>query len=313
MSFNEYWQAEQNRTALREAMVEVRNRSEGAIQKLQAALRKVILLVPVREVPPHHEIGDTVRGANVPLQVMLTRDEHGGQHLTVFTSEQELVATYPAAPPFIGLSFDVLAHLATQAPIVDVVIDRNGGSPVTLPPSLLTSWARPAPVVAGTPPPATPLVAGQAQLTPPPRMVTWQELQALEQVLREQVGLVQAYLFGVMHGAPPPLLTVGLGFTTQPTPETMQLVARAIGKVLGASGVLALDSRLPLMLARQAGAIRFDLDSERVALPPQANSQPASQEGFPSGMEDPLGEPQAEKRLPPAEPPFPPAPPEVQA
>lgn len=261
MSFNDYWQAEQNRKLLREAMVAVRNREEGAIQKLQGTLRNVILLVPVREVPPNHEIGDTVRGANVPLQVMLTRDEQGGQHLVVFTGEQELLATYPAAPPFIGLSFDVLAHLATQAPIADVIIDRNGASPVTVPPSLLSSWARPAPVLSGvsTPTP-TPLVAGQAQLTPPPRMVTWQELRALEQVLREQEDLVQAYLFGVMHGAPPPLLTVGLGFTSQPTPERIQTVARAIGKVLGASGVLALDSRLPMVLARQAGTIRFDFE-----------------------------------------------------
>ncbi len=263
MSFNEYWQAEQNRNTLREAMAAVRQRSDGAIPKLQAALRNVILLVPVREVPPNHEIGDTVRGANVPLQVMLTRDERGGQHLVVFTSEQELVATYPAAPPFIGLSFDVLAHLAAQAPIADVVIDRNGPSAVTIPPSLLTSWARPAPSASGTPAPATPpLVAGQAQLTPPPRMVTWQELRALDAVLREQPELVQAYLFGVMHGTSPSLLTVGLGFTTQPTPEIMQTIARAIGKVLGASGVLALDSRLPLVLARQAGAIRFDLGGE---------------------------------------------------
>lgn len=124
--------------------------------------------MPVREVPPNHEIGDTVRGANVPLQVMYSWDERGGQHLVVFTSEQELVATYPAAPPpFIGLSFDVLAHLAAQAPIADVVIDRNGPSAVTIPPSLLTSWARPAPSASGTPAPATPpLVAGQAQLTP---------------------------------------------------------------------------------------------------------------------------------------------------
>jgi hypothetical protein len=276
VSFNEYWQAEQNRTLLREAMVAVRNREEGAIQKLQGTLRNVILLVPVREVPPNHEVGDTVRGANVPLQVMLTRDEKGAQHLAVFTSEQDLVATYPAAPPFIGLSFDVLAHLATQAPIADVVIDRNGASPVTVPPSLLSSWARPAPVVAGTPAtPPTPLVAGQAQLTPPPRMVTWQELQALEQLLREQEDLVQAYLFGVMHGAPPPLLTVGLGFTTQPAPERMQLVARAIGKVLGASGVLVLDSRLPLLLARQAGTIRFDF-APRTAptAPPSVDEAP---------------------------------------
>src|SRR5688500_1511799 len=125
-------------------MLAVRKRDEGAVHRLQASLRESTLLVPVREVPLDHEIGDTVRGANVPLQVMLSRDENGEQHLVVFTSEQELVATYPAAPPFIGLSFGVLAHLAAQAPVADVVIDRNGPSPVTVPPSLLTEWARPA-------------------------------------------------------------------------------------------------------------------------------------------------------------------------
>lgn len=262
MSFNEYWQAEQNRNAVRKAMAAVRNREEGAIQRLQNALRAVILLVPVREVPPNHEIGDTVRGTNVPLQVMLTRDDQGGQHLVVFTSEQELTATYPGSPPFIGLSFEVLANLAAQAPIADVVIDRNGPHPVTIPPSLLTTWSRPASTTPGavsTTQPA-PQVAGQAKLTAPPRMMKWEELQALEALLRRQEGLVQAYLFGVLHGAPPPLLTVGLGFPTPPPPETMQAIAREIARVLGPSGVVSLDSRLPLLLARQAGAIRFDLE-----------------------------------------------------
>jgi hypothetical protein len=280
VSFNEYWQAEQKRKAVRDAMVALRNREEGAIQRLQDALRSVILLVPVREVPPNHDIGDTVRGANVPLQVMLTRDDQGNQHLVVFTNEQELTATYPASPPFIGLSFDVLANLAAQAPVADVVIDRNGPSPVTIPPSLLNTWARPAPVTQGTSSPAqpAPLVAGQAQLTPPPRMLKWEELQALAGVLRHQEGLVQAYLFGVLHGTPPPLLTVGLGFTVQPSPEAMQRIAREIAKVLGPSGVLALDSRLPLLLARQAGAIRFDLVSgqgpTQEAIPPPQEEAP---------------------------------------
>jgi hypothetical protein len=262
VSFNDYWQAEQRRRALREAMVSVRNRDEGAVHRLQSTLRAAVLLVPVREVPANHDVGDTVRGANVPLQVMLSRDEQGGQHLVVFTSEQELGATFPAAPPFIGLSFNVLAHLAAQAPVTDVIIDRNGPNPVTIPPSLLIEWARPTAATSAAAPEGAKTPTGQqAQLTPPPRLVTWRELQTLEQILQSQEGLVQAYVFGVMHGKPPPLLTVGLGFTTQPAPDVLQSLAREVGRVLGPSGVLALDSRLPLLLSRQPGTIRFDLEA----------------------------------------------------
>jgi hypothetical protein len=272
VSFNDYWQAEQKRRRLREVMVAVRDRVEGSSEQLQSALRAAIVLVPVREMPPNHDIGDTVRGANVPLQVMLARDEQERQHLVVFTSEKELATTYPGSPPFIGLPFEVLAHLATQAPIVDVVIDKDGGAALTFPPTLLKAWARPAPQNAekGEGGKSPQLVAGQAQLTAPPRPLTWQELAALREVLMAQEGLVQAYLFGVLHGNPPPLLTVGLGFTTPPTPDRMQALARDVGKVLGASGVLALDSRLPVLLARQPGAIRFDLEPSPPLLPAQA-------------------------------------------
>lgn len=255
-------------------MVAVKARAEGAVAALQAALKNAILFVPLRDLPTEHEVGDTVHGANVPLHVMLARDENGSQHLAVFTSETELTATFPGQPPYLGIPFSVLAQLAAQAPILDVVIDRNGATPVTTPPGLLTSWAQPAGSAAPSPAPAPTTTPPPAQIGAVPRVMTFQQLQVLEGLLRQQEGLVQAYLFGVLQGTPPPLLTVGLGFIHPPTPERMQSMVKAISQIVGASGVLVLDHRLPLLLARQMGVIRFDFPP--VVPPLSHNSEGAS-------------------------------------
>lgn len=254
MSFNDYWQEEQRRLAVRTALEAVKAKSEGALEQLQGALRQATLFVPLAQLPEGYESGDTVKENNLQVHVTLARDADGRQHLLVFTSEAELRKTLPQTDHYLGLAFASIADLATRAPVADVTIDQRGPTPITLPPPLLQAWAK------GMNP--TVKAQGPLQFTGLPRPVTMAQLRQLEGLVQTLTEGRGGALFGMAHLSKATLPTVGVVTDGIPPQETMREFANAVVGVLGPSQVMTLEPRLYAALQQQAGIVLFKFDAE---------------------------------------------------
>lgn len=273
MSFNDYWQAQQRRRAVAAAIVNLREGGPAAQTQLYEALRQAILLLPVAELPEGHTIGDVVVGQNVQIRVSMTKGLEDKLYLPCFTSEAHLHRSHPDnATPYVLLPFPAIAQMALTVGAVAVLLDQGGPHSAIVARPMLERLA--SGQVQLESPPAQ---AGQPQrptlrLSPPPRVIAYGELTRLHEWLQQQPGLAQAYLFGLLHGTAKPMLTVGMGFPQSPGQDVVEQLAREASALLGPVGVILLDGPLATLLARQAGAIRFDFTVE--ASEPPADAPP---------------------------------------
>lgn len=130
--------------------------------------------------------------------------------------------------------------------------NRDSAAPPTVPGQAVTAMP---PMGAATSIPTAPTL----RVGPPPRVLTFHELQGLQAWLGEQEEVVEAYLFGLLKDDTQPILALGLGFATIPPTAQLQAMARSLRGVLGTSGLIPLTTQLATLLARQPGAIRFEL------------------------------------------------------
>ncbi|MDQ4076478.1 MAG: SseB family protein [Chloroflexota bacterium] len=261
MSFNEYWQAEQKRRAVAEAIAALEPGDKAAHARFYQALKRASLLLPVEALPEGLQNGDLLTGENVPIQVKMVKTKDGKVYLPLFTSRSTLRHSHSEVQPYLQLAFSSVVQMALQAKAAGVVVDRSGPASaiVQLPVLLALSKGQ----KTGQPTQAsgtdTKQKATQIRVGPPPRVIEYREVLALGDWLEQQSGLAQAYLFGLIRGSSQAILTVGLSFSESPEQEEMKEMARELREVLGPSGIILIDGQLATMLARQAGAIRFDL------------------------------------------------------
>lgn len=264
MSFNDYWQAQQRRRAVAEAVAALKEGGPDAQTRLYESLRHAVLLLPVAELPEGHAMGDVLMGQNVQVKVAMPKGPNDRLFMPGFTSEETLRLSHPEEDsPYVLLPFQALAKMTLTAGAGGVILDRGGPHSAVVPPAMLQALAD------GQPPPQPPPATAPAQqapqslhLSPPSRIVTYAELERLNGWLRQQPGLAQAYLFGLMYGTNKPMLTIGMGFLHAPGKEAMEQLARQAGELMGQVGVILLDGQLARLLARQAGAIRFDFNPQ---------------------------------------------------
>lgn len=262
MSFNEYWQAEQQRRAVAEAIAALQPGDRAAHERFYHALQQALLLLPVEALPEGLASGERLVGKEVSVQVKMVEGQDNKRYLPLFTGEATLAHARGDEPAHLLVSFPTLAQMAIQARLGGIIVDQGGPASAVVQLPVLVALARqrtePRPTPVGGPaeaPAATPAL----RVGPAPRVVEHREIIALGEWARRQPGLAQAYLFGLVQGGQPPMLAVGLGFREAPPQEQMQALARELHDVLGPAGVLWLSPPLTTLLARQAGAIHFDL------------------------------------------------------
>lgn len=259
MAFNDYWQATQTRREVAEAIAALRPGDVAAQNRFLNLLQQAVLLLPVAELPPGHELGEMVTEPHVPLKVTFIQEEDGRPYLEIFTSEERLLFNHPGEQPYIGLPFVALAQIALTTHVAGIIIDRNGDSSALLTPPVIETFIE---AMMGQGAPELLQQSSDAypdlRMGPPPRVLTQHELVTLNTYLTEQPGLLEAYVFGVMPAGMEPMLTVGLAFAYAPNQERLQDMACEVAEILGRSGVLLVDEELASLLARQMGAIRFD-------------------------------------------------------
>ncbi|MGH2543916.1 MAG: SseB family protein [Ardenticatenaceae bacterium] len=264
MAFNEFWQAEQQRRAVAEAITVLKPDDASTQARFFQALQNASLLLPVEALPEGMQNGDLLAGQNVPVQVKMIKGQENEVYLPLFTGEASLRRGQLAEQPFIAVAFPAIVQMALQARLTGIVIDQGSPAMATVPLSALLNLskskaaegAQPQPAAAPAP---TPAHQSQLRVGPPPRVLDYPEIAELNDWLQKQRGLVQAYLFGLMRGNSPPVLAVGMGFPDAPPAARMQEMARELPAFLGPSSLLLLDGQLATLLARQPGAIRFDL------------------------------------------------------
>ncbi len=258
MSFNEYWQAEQVRRTLQEAIGALKEADGEAHARFFQALQQSLLLLPIEVLPPGMQSGDVLAGSNVPLQLKLIKGAEDKLFLPLFTSEAHLRLSHSPDQLYLLLPFPAVLQVALQIRAAGILIDRGGPASATVQASALLAMA---PHLRNAPPPPTAQPPNQptVRLGPPPRVIEHREVAALNRWLQQQPGLSQAYLFGLVRGATtPPILALGLAVSTPPPPERFQAMGREVGELLGPSAVTLLSGEWATLLARQAGAIRFD-------------------------------------------------------
>lgn len=259
MAFNDYWQATQTRCEVAEAIAALRPGNVAAQTRFLNLLQQAVLLLPVAELPPGHELGEMVTELHVPLQITFIQEEDGRPYLEIFTSEERLLFNHPHEQPYVGLPFMALAQIALTTQVAGIIIDRNGDASALLTPPVIETFMTGMTghgVMALLQP--SPDAYPDLRMGPPPRLLTQHELLALNGYLKQQSGLQEAYLFGVMPAEMEPMLTVGLSFTYPPSQERLQEMACEVSQILGRSGVLLVDQEMITLLGRQMGAIRFD-------------------------------------------------------
>ncbi len=270
MSFNEYWQAEQARGAVAEAIAAMKAGDGAAHQRLYEALKKAALFLPLAVMPEGLQNGDLLVGEKVPLQIKMVKDQQGEPYLPLFSSESTLRHSDPSMSGYLALAFAALVQLALQTRARGIIVDRDGPASAVLQLPVLLSLAQ----QGGPGQAAAPTQAGQLRVGPPPRVIEHREVLRLTEWLL-QAGVRQAFLFGMHHGGQPPVLALGVDFINTPDSERVQAMARALHEVVGPSAVTPLTGPLAMLLARQPGAIRFDLRDQ--GLPqPTIDGTPAS-------------------------------------
>lgn len=266
MSFNEYWQAEQQRRAVAEAIAALRPGEPQNESRFYEALRQATLLLPVTELPEGMQSGELLVGQK-QVRVTMVQGPNQQLYLPLFTSEENLHRAHPPDAPHILLPFPPIVEMVQNAQVAGIVIDHAGPASAAVPLATLAAVVRgeapPAPEAAPTTTSQVP--ANQLRVGPMPRVVSQHEVNALARWLQQQAGVTQAYLFGLNQMGPQsqPVLTVGMGFSQFPPQTHIEQLAQQVGGLLGPSGIVVLDGRLLALLAQQVGVIRFDLVGER--------------------------------------------------
>src|SRR5688572_24465118 len=101
MSFNDYWQGQQQRRAVADAIAALRPGDPSSEAPLYQALRKAILLLPVPELPEGMNSGDLLVGQNIQVKVTMVQGANHQLFLPLFTSEAHLQRAHPAESPYI--------------------------------------------------------------------------------------------------------------------------------------------------------------------------------------------------------------------
>lgn len=271
MSFNEYWQAERVRREIA-AMIRTLERGDQAAERaLLLRLAAAQLFLPVGALPPGMRDGEPVRQPGVPLKVRMVRTREEQRFLPLFTSEPQIQRSAFADNHFVVVPFSGAAQLAVQNGTAGIVVDQGEGPSFVIPVAALQGLA--ARGNQGGAPDGRPRGA-RLHLSPPPRLLSFDDLRRLEEWLRREPEIVQAYLFGLAREKNRVMLTLGIGCPGGLSPERIRELARSVSGILGASGVILLDANLAQLLARQPGAIRFELEAARTPPTPPPSDPP---------------------------------------
>jgi hypothetical protein len=265
MSFNEYWQAEQQRRALERALAALPVGGDAAQAQFLDALKVAVLLMPVKELPEGMKRGDLLQQQAQVRVGLVQGSQRSGLFVPVFTREEHFLRSYPEDAPYLLVPFAVIARMALSANATGIVIDQSGPASAVVQASTLSvllqgMGGKPAQPAAGTA--QAEQGAPPWRLGPPPRVVTYREIVALHEWLARQEGVVQAFLFGLIRHDGRAALTVGLGALEPVEQSRLHELAQELAPILGPSGILLLDERLARLLSRQGGAIRFDLEAD---------------------------------------------------
>lgn len=253
VSFNEYWQAEQNRQAIAALLPDLNTGGKEAQQKLSQLLQKARLLLPLKSLPPNYQTGDLVRrNQKVNLDLVTLTAKDSKLYFLVFTNEAQLQKATSEEQPYLVLPFMSIATQALKLKAAGILINHGHETPALLPAASLAQLINATQKTAAK-------KGGQLQILPIPRPITLSQILFIEDSLRQQPKVLDAYLFGLRHPKQKKAtLTVGLLCRTALNKEQLHALANQIAKQLGKSAVVTMNDKWLPLLKRQTGIIHFD-------------------------------------------------------